>query len=270
MSLNYSSRAFFERLGLSQNEIKLYQAALELGETTVTELAKAAKVHRVAAYPLVDSLVKRGLFSQTAASHGRKIAAKHPRQIASVLKDKRREVRKMELKFEQVLPELTALFDQTTVRPRVTFYEGEKLLQQMNTDIIQTMKELPEEERQIYSYSNPNVVHQRFEDYVYEDGGIVDQRRLYKIYNKAIVADGPIAQDLVGNDEVDLREIVVLDENKFPFNNDITLYSNKMAIQSLRNEVIGVVIESSEIVQDQLAIFELAWAGAQALADTSE
>lgn len=265
MSINYSTVTFLERLGLSQNEIKLYQAALELGETTVTELAKAAKVHRVAAYPLVDSLVKRGLFSQTSAGHGRKIAAKHPRQITHVLKSKQREVRKMELQYEEVLPELTALFENSTNRPRLTFYEGAQLLEEMNTDIIETMKELPAHERQLYSYSNPNNVHTRFEDYVYETGGFVDQRRAHGIRNRVIAADSAISRELMQRSEENILEMVILSEKQFPFKNDITLYSNKMAIQALSNELVGVVIESKEIVQDQLAVFTLAWAGAQSL-----
>ncbi|MCA9388115.1 MAG: hypothetical protein KC653_03625, partial [Candidatus Andersenbacteria bacterium] len=55
-------------------------------------------------------------------------------------------------------------------------------------------------------------------------------------------------------------------EELFPFRNDITIYGNKIALQALQNEFIGVIIESEELVRDQRAVFTLAWAGAKQLA----
>lgn len=258
-------KTFLENLGLSGNEIKVYQAALEIGESTATQLANRAKVHRVATYAIIDNLVNKGLLTQSGAKHGKRISATHPREIQTLIRKEQRRLKKMELKYHQVLPEFTALYQHASVLPRVQFFEGIRGLEQMNSDVINTLKELPEEERVTYSYSNPKVITELFEDYVLEEGGYIDKRKLYSIRNQVIALDSAATREIQKRDEQELRQMLILSEKQFPFKSDITIYANKIAIQALQKEFIGIIIESREIVQDQLALFHLAWAGAEAL-----
>lgn len=268
--MDYTIQSFLETLGLSRNEMKIYQAALDIGECTATQLATRAKVHRVATYSIIDNLVKKGLLTQTEVKHGKRISATHPREIHTLIKQQQRRLKKLQLKYEEVLPELTALYQHASVRPRVQFFEGMEGLEQINSDIIHTLKDLPAAERITYSYSNPNLVSATFEDYVAEEDGYIDYRKRYSIRNKAIALDGPVTQEIKFRDEEELREMVILPETLFPFKSDITIYADKIAIQALRKELIGIIIESQEVVQDQLAIFHIAWAGAQALQSKNE
>lgn len=254
-----------EKLGLSKNEIKVYETTLRLGQSKVAEVASAAQVHRVATYGLVDNLLSRGLLTEIKTKHGRLISANHPRHLLELLKNQQRQLKKIELKYEELLPDLLSLYRTSTVRPQVQYFEGIKGLEQINKDIIQTLSELPLKERVTLSYSNPNLVAERFEGYVSEEGGYIDQRKEFQIFNRAIALDGPLTKEIRGRDEEELREMIILPSTLFPYKNDITLYGNKMAIQALERELIGVVIESQEIVNDQRAIFELAWAGARSL-----
>jgi len=48
----------------------------------------------------------------------------------------------------------------------------------------------------------------------------------------------------------------------YPFTNEINIYRNKVAIISLEDELVAVVIESESIANGQRSIFELAWKGA--------
>lgn len=257
--------SLLEKLGLSKNEIKVYETALRLGQSKIAEVAGAAQVHRVAAYSLVDTLLARGLLTEIDTKHGRLISANHPRYLLELVKDQQRQLKKMELKYEELLPDLLALYRTSTVRPQVQFFEGIKGLEQINKDIIQSLSELPLKERVTLSYSNPNLVGQRFEGYVSEEGGYIDRRKEFQIRNRAIALDGPLTQEISERDEEELREMIILPPKLFPYKNDITLYGNKMAIQALERELIGVVIESQEIVNDQRAIFELAWTGAKTI-----
>lgn len=267
--MEYSLQSFLERLGLTSNEQKLYHAALELGESTPSALAKRARIHRVASYALIDNLVHKGLLTETSAGHGKKVSPVHPRKLDVLIKKEYRRIKKLELKYDELLPELSALYAQASVHPRVEFYEGIKGLEMMNQGIIDTLKDLPPEQRITYSYSNPQRVHELFEDYVEQEGGYVDKRKQYGIHNKVIALDGPLTQEIEHRDEEELREMITLPRAHFPFKNDITIYANKMAVMALENELIGVVIESKEIIDDQLAIFELAWRGAQTLSHES-
>lgn len=256
---------FLEHLGLSRNEIKIYLAALELGEGTAAHIAERARVHRVAAYAVITSLIDKEFLVQNKVRRGRRISARDPKHIESLLRNKRRQIRRLTERYESVLPELTTLFNHATVRPRVQFFEGVRGLEQINADIINSLKELPQNERFTLSYANPNDIVDRFEDYMDEEGGYIDSRIKYGIFNRVIAHDGPITQSIRKNDKKELREMIILPQELFPFKNDITIYANKMAIMAFQRETIGVIIESKEIVNDQRAIFAVAWEGAKVL-----
>ncbi len=262
--MNYKLQAFLDQLELSKNEKKIYTTALNIGEVTVAELARRAGIHRVAAYALVEKMTSKGLLISS-NKKGKRVMACSPRQIKKIIDRKQRQLRKLELKYDDVLPDLMAMYSSSGYRPRVQFFEGLKGIEQINQDIIDTLKELPEEERITYSYSNPEVIDELFEDYIFEKEGYVDQRKKFDIRNKAIASDSPVTQKISNMKEEILLDVMILPKDLFPFKNDITIYHNKIAIQALHNELVGVVIESEEIVKDQKAIFELAWAGAEAL-----
>lgn len=194
----------------------------------------------------------------------------NPKHIQSFVLEKQRNLRKLELKIEEVLPELVAMYQQSPLKPKIKYFEGVDGLRQINFDTINPLSELPEDQRNIYSYSNPNLLHLTFEDYIYEKNGYLDLRKKFSIHNKVIALDGKVTRDIATRNEEELREMVILPEEIFPFKNDITIYSNKIAIESIRSEKIGVIIESSEIVQDQMAIFNLAWNSAKSFYENSK
>lgn len=256
---------FLEHIGLSKNEIKIYLASLELGESGAAEIAERARVHRVAAYTVISGLIDKGFLVQSKVKRGRRISAQDPKHIESLLRSKRRQLRRLTERYESVLPELTTLFRHATVRPRVQFFEGVRGLEQINVDIINSLKELPPEKRITLSYANPNDIVDRFEGYMTEEGGYLDSRKKYGIFNRVIAYDGPVTRAMQPHDAKELREMIILNDKVFPFKNDITIYANKMAIMAFQRETIGVIIESNEIVDDQRAIFRIAWEGAKVL-----
>ena len=56
----------FESLGLSPNEAKIYESLVEHGESSISYIAVAAKVHRRNAYDAIERLIDKGLTSELA------------------------------------------------------------------------------------------------------------------------------------------------------------------------------------------------------------
>ena len=54
-----------KQIGLSEKQAGIYLAALELGETTVKEIAKKAEIKRTTIYDLLDEMIESGLIKQT-------------------------------------------------------------------------------------------------------------------------------------------------------------------------------------------------------------
>ena len=59
-----------EEFGLNTKEAKIYLASLQLGPSTVQDIAKQAGVHRVSTHDILQSLIDKNLIEQT--SRGKK------------------------------------------------------------------------------------------------------------------------------------------------------------------------------------------------------
>ena len=60
-----------------------------------------------------------------------------------------------------------------------------------------------------------------------------------------------------------LLEILFVNPEEFPFNNEVAIYENKVAIMSLsEKEKIAILIESQVFSETMKAIFDLSWLGA--------
>ena len=53
-----------KEIGFTQGEIKVYEALLEIGESTIGLISKTANVTPSKTYPILDKLLKKGLISK--------------------------------------------------------------------------------------------------------------------------------------------------------------------------------------------------------------
>ena len=247
--------SFLQSIGLSGNEAKVYGTALLLDNVNISELASKTGIHRVALYPLVASLKKKGLMSELLVGKRQRFVALSPIHIKDRIADQKRSIRKIELKYEALLPELNMLYRKSSPVPKVRFFEGVDGMKQMNRDIIETLSG----GGVTYSYSHVDNIEKAFSGYVQEKEGHADLRVANGIHNRAIVASSPLVKTLIKERKQRLLDIAVLPADIFPYTNDITIYKNKFSIISLAEEFVGVIIESKSIYNDQLAIFRLAW-----------
>jgi len=59
--------------------------------------------------------------------------------------------------------------------------------------------------------------------------------------------------------------MLLVNKKEFFFENDISIYENKVAILAANpDELIGIIIESSTFAKSMRSIFNLAWLGATA------
>ena len=89
-------------LGLSDKEIKIYLASLQLGSSLVQNIANFAELNRTSAYDLLKSLEQKGFVSYTIQSGKRLYQATQPNKIIDMLKEREELVKK-------ILPELNTL-----------------------------------------------------------------------------------------------------------------------------------------------------------------
>ena len=88
------------KLGLSQKAAKLYLASLELGEATVQDLARQAKVERTTAYYTLQELKEAGAIFETKRNKKVFFLPEMPRNLLRNTREKQRSSRPWQPPFE--------------------------------------------------------------------------------------------------------------------------------------------------------------------------
>jgi predicted transcriptional regulator len=107
----------FEGLGLSPNEGKIYETLLERGESSISEVAIAAKIHRRNAYDAIERLIHKGLCFQIFLKTENRYNAVDPGKLTEILAEKQE-------KLALALPLLKKKFEHKSTTEEAYIYRG--------------------------------------------------------------------------------------------------------------------------------------------------
>ncbi len=91
------------KLGLTEKEVKVYLAGLELGPNSVQNIAKKPELARPTTYEIIKKLEEKRLFVETKQKGKRFFTAKSPESILGVLRTQRREIEEKEREFIRII-----------------------------------------------------------------------------------------------------------------------------------------------------------------------
>lgn len=83
-----------KNLDLSEKEAVVYLASLELGSSTIQEIAKKSQISRSTAYEVIESLIKKGLMSSLTKGKKKYFSAAAPETLTTLIDIKERELEK--------------------------------------------------------------------------------------------------------------------------------------------------------------------------------
>lgn len=240
-----------QNLGLSEKEAKVYTTALELGPDTVQNIAKQSGINRATTYVQIGTLKEKGLMSEFEKGKKTYFVAESPEILSSLVNKEEVALNFKKLELTRVLPDLTKFFSKgspDSEKPKIRYFEGEEGIAQIRADFLKTKNET------IYGFMNFDQVVQRFmkkqEDYT-------RKRIQNKIYSKLIYTSK--GKDRPQSDPEKLRELKFVSPEKFPFDADITIYRNKVAIISYKSDAVGIIIENKAFADTMKSIFFLIW-----------
>lgn len=107
------------KLGLEEQEVKVYLALLDLGETTATKLAERTGLGRVHMYQITNRLIEKGLTSYVIKNNVKYFSAADPETLLKSLQEKEEQLKK-------ILPELQARQRIKKPEAKVEIYRGRK------------------------------------------------------------------------------------------------------------------------------------------------
>jgi predicted transcriptional regulator len=119
-----------EEFGLTENEITVYTAALEVDETSPYKLSKATGIPRTTVYDVVSSLALHGLLDMQQSDGFTKqqtlIRAKNPSTLRDIVRERRDELTSLEVDLVTVLQDLKETYakSKTETNSDVKYYPG--------------------------------------------------------------------------------------------------------------------------------------------------
>lgn len=253
-----------KKIGLSENEAKVYLALLELGSEPAQEVAKKSEVKRATTYVQLEALMKLGLVTSFEKPAGRNgggtktfFRAEDPEHLIKIAEREKKLARERETALDEILPGLSKLYLSSGERPRVRFFEGIEGVKTMLSGTFQIKTNVKE----ILGVTDLDSALQVFPKLTEE----YTPARVKHGLRSRVIYTGSEGASLSKTDAEMLRESRFLPKNKFPFSGDMSIYGDEVVISAIKSaKPFGIIIESKEIANSLRAVFELAWQGAEA------
>jgi sugar-specific transcriptional regulator TrmB len=232
-------------IGLQETEARCYLAALELGPSSVREIAKRAGISRTNAYDVLSRLAEQGLVSEAASAGKTMLVAAEPPQHLLNLVDQRR------LRLKDIMPELHSLHNGSTAKPRVRFYEG---VDGIKTVLNETLSCRSKILRGILSMRD--LFQATGREWMQD---LVRRRIEASVFLRVVRSHVKDLPDLWPESLDDLRELRFCPD-PFVFSMTTYIYDDKVALISSSRENFALTIESTEFATMQSHLFEALWA----------
>lgn len=241
-----------KKIGLSEKEIKVYLVALRLGSQPASVIAKHSQISRPTVYDIFAQLIKKGLASKIDKGAATFFQILDPKNLLNYLeRDKNEYIRKIEKQKEslnEILPAIKSIENPLSTKPKVQFYEGEKGVREAYEDTLKSTES-------IRAYANVEEMHEGLPNFFPE---YYARRKEANIHIRAICPDNVLSKERQKHDQEELREIKLIDKDKFSFSPEINIYDNKVLIASWR-EKMAIMIESQEIADLHKKMYDLLW-----------
>ncbi len=130
------------KLGLKEKEVNVYLAALELGFSSVQNIAKKAVISRPTAYEIIKELIGKGLMREVrrrGTTQGERtfFAAESPDNLLGLLRVQKREIEEKEREFVRIISALRAKYN-IAGQSEIREFEGKNEIKFLLDDFSQS------------------------------------------------------------------------------------------------------------------------------------
>lgn len=130
----------FEKLkniGMTEGEIKVYKAMLDLGECTKTALAKQSGVAPSNIYDITNRLLEKGMISKVEKDGIAHFSPANPKNMLDFIDRKHREIEKEKSLAMSLMPSLMTKFGQSREKVNIEVFQGWRGMKTIFNDLIE-------------------------------------------------------------------------------------------------------------------------------------
>lgn len=229
-------------LDLSKQEASIYIAALELGFSSISDIAKKAGIKRPTAYYVIEELIKKHLVSRAPKGRRAFYLAESPHKLLD-------KIREQEKKLVTALPHFEALQNSAPNKPKIRFYEGKEGIMSIYNEIFKTRQKIfaiGSMKKFFHVFSHEENA--KFFDLLRQEGGqiydLIENSEEAKNYAKVSYRKK-------------LGRVKFLPED-FKIGTDTLITRNRVALISF-SSMVGVLVENEEIAETQRNTLEFMW-----------
>jgi predicted transcriptional regulator len=240
------------RIGLTEGEIKVYTALLELGECTKTALAKQSGIAPSNIYDVTNRLAEKGIISKVEKNRVTHFSPANPKHIMDYIQQKEQEIQKEKEFVNQILPTLLLKFSESKEKINVEVFQGWNGLKTIFEDLIDDCES--GDENFVFGASK---------------GESDKQADIFFLKYSKLREKKGIITNIIFNEELRNRKERVeffLQSSKckvkfLPQNTlaEVIFYKNKACIIILTKEPLTIRITSKEVADSFKQQFDLLW-----------
>ncbi|HEY4508681.1 MAG TPA: helix-turn-helix domain-containing protein [Candidatus Paceibacterota bacterium] len=240
---------YLEDAGLSDKEVAVYLHLVQVEQASVVELAQKTKIKRPTVYTILDSLSKKGLVSEIEYDKKTKYLAEPPERLKTFIERKEMSLNELKDRFvKDVIPQIKSLQRESGEKPIVRYFSGKEGIVSLQNNIYSGSPD----GSPIYILYPKDLLDESFKD---------EETDKYKKTRTGIGIKAKVLYNWTKGEKPsdELAERKKVDEKKYPFFADITVYKDKVRISILGKKLSGIYIESKDFAETLKSLFNLAF-----------
>ncbi len=232
-----------EQFGYKPKEAKIYLAALALGESTSSDIAKKVKLPRTSVQVILDKLHLDGVISFYVKRRYKYWVAENPERFLVNLKEKENILR-------SAMPEMLELRRNYDGKPAVKVFSGIDEIRLIFEDIIETKQPI-----------NAFIPWDKWIEMLGKEfmDDFIESRTKHFLPIRLLLPQSDTAHDLRERDNKELRHTRFLPE-RIDIKDTIMIYGSKVSIISLNKRLpTGITIDDPDTAKTMQVFFEETW-----------
>lgn len=238
-------------LGLSPEQVQIYQSLLKNGPQSASQLSRTTKVQRTYIYRVAQELVAKGLVSLGKKEQTSIFSPLSPDHLLTQAEAAKQSAIQAQTALEGILPSLKNQFAAIEDKPVITYFEGVEGVKKVFADIYAPKNE------PVYGCVDLVKSNEAIPGYIVNK--LIPLRVRNKVYAKTILSKSKLAQSVAKKDKTSLRQSRIINGTRFPLPAEIDVYEDKVAMLSFaKGKFVGVLVQNKDIAQSLKSIFKLA------------
>jgi sugar-specific transcriptional regulator TrmB len=127
------------KIGLTENETKIYLALLEEGQSTSSKIVSKSKISGGKIYETLDKLHKKGLISVTKINGVKYFQTTNLKSLTNYIDEKKKELEEKETEIKKIIPSLSKLKAEEEIS--VNLLIGERSIKPLIIELLEKSKE---------------------------------------------------------------------------------------------------------------------------------